>query len=92
MKHGDQVVPDSKFCIDYLIKTFARSGSAFLGKVRVKLTAEEQAKSVLLERLCSDNLYNVIVWHRWSTPDGWAVTLGAYFSGILVERGGDGLH
>jgi glutathione S-transferase len=79
IRHGDNMVADSHFIMQYLVNTFGE-GKTHLGQLRIKLTPEERARSVLLERICADDLYCVLLYSRWVMEEGWKKMVHVFFS------------
>ncbi len=48
------------------------------------MSAEDNAKALLVQRLCEDHLYWVIVYLRWQDPSGWSVYQQALFGKLPV--------
>jgi len=61
----------------YLINTFGK-GETHLGRVRINLTSEEKAQSVLIDRLCSGNLWNFVFYYRYMDASYWPITSQFY--------------
>lgn len=79
MRHGDNIVADSHFIIQYLVNTFGE-GKTHLGQLRIKLTPEEKARAVLLEHICADDLYCAVVYSCWIMEEGWKKMVHVYFA------------
>jgi glutathione S-transferase len=81
IEHGENLVPDSELAIRYLINTFG-GNKTHLGRIRIKLTPEEQARSVLLTNLTNDSLYQLLLHARWVDLSVWNVLKGLYFGDL----------
>ena len=60
--HGDRVIADSSFILDYLIRTF--------GLEQFSLPV---AEGVAFQRMIEEFLYFSLLYSRWIDPRGWAV-------------------
>ena len=69
------VVADSGFIVDYLKDRYGDPLDAHL-------TLEERAVALAFRRLLEENLYWALLYTRWFTPEGWALTRGAFFGGL----------
>lgn len=81
IEHGENLVPDSELAIRYLINTFGEN-KTHLGRIRIKLTPEEQARSVLLTNVTNDSLYQLLLHARWVDLSVWNVVKGLYFGDL----------
>ncbi|MBL8471294.1 MAG: glutathione S-transferase family protein [Rhodocyclaceae bacterium] len=72
---GGRIVADSGLAIDYLKKTYG-------DVLDVGLTAQQAATGLLLRRLLEEHLYWCVVYFRWSTEAGWALTRVAFFGAL----------
>ncbi|CAD7699805.1 unnamed protein product [Ostreobium quekettii] len=77
IKQGDVTLGDSTFICEYLKNTY--KGSL---KTKEPDTAEGKAIATACQLLCEDHLYHGLIYFRWGTPKGWAVTR-KYLSGMV---------
>ncbi len=63
--HQGELVPDSSRAIAYLIE-------AFDVQLDADLTAEQSARSLLVQRLVEEHLYWALLYSRWVEDSGWA--------------------
>jgi glutathione S-transferase len=70
-----RVIPDSGFIIDYLKDRYG-------DPLDTHLMPEEHAVALAFRRLLEENLYWAVLYSRWFTAEGWALTRGAFFGGL----------
>ncbi len=88
---GDHRIAETSSIIDYLKETRGIDPDA-------GMSADDMARSLVLQRLVEEHLYFVILYSRWIDPDGWAVLRDAFFASLppilrpvirtLARRGG----
>jgi len=72
MRDGEQCLSDSHLMIDHLKKHHG-------DPLDQDLTPAQKGIMVAFERLLSEHLYWGMVYTRWLTPEGWAVTEKTFF-------------
>lgn len=72
IEDNGRVIGDSTLIIDYLKKTYG-------DKLDAKLTAQQRAVALSMQRLMEENLYWAAVYSRWFEPAGWRLTRQAFF-------------
>ncbi len=70
-----KTIADSTFIIDYLTATYGVGLDGWL-------TAGQRAQALAFQRLMEENLYWAVVYSRWLSPDGWALTRAAFFANL----------
>eukprot|EP00043_Microstomoeca_roanoka_P019098 m.210818 g.210818 ORF g.210818 m.210818 type:complete len:284 (-) comp16940_c1_seq2:5390-6241(-) len=65
VQHGQTLIGDSGFIVQYLINTYTRPNQRFLGRLRISLTPLELSIGRTVQALCENNLYNFCLWSRW---------------------------
>jgi glutathione S-transferase len=68
-------VSDSGMIIDYLRQKFG-------DPIDASLTPLQRARGLALTRLLEEHLYWAVLYDRWVTPQGWAMTRPAFFGGL----------
>lgn len=77
IRHGDVLLADSTFILDYLANTYADTL-----KVKSNTDPKLDGIAVAVQRLCEDNLYYSGLWSRWIPPKGWEKVRNLFFKGI----------
>ncbi|EDQ90610.1 uncharacterized protein MONBRDRAFT_24178 [Monosiga brevicollis MX1] len=67
IKHGDRVLPDSKYILKYLLATYG-TGKPMLGRLQIQLDEDEQLRHMLLDSLVDQSLYHDALYSRWLNP------------------------
>ncbi|GMH41049.1 hypothetical protein BSKO_08959 [Bryopsis sp. KO-2023] len=77
IKHGEVVLADSEFILDYLTNTY---------DVKVKPSEDRKLRgtAVAVKRLCEDHLYYGLLYYRWATPGGFQLVQDNYFKGLPI--------
>ncbi|GMH41047.1 hypothetical protein BSKO_08957 [Bryopsis sp. KO-2023] len=77
IKHGDVVLADTEFILDYLTNTY---------DVKVKPCADRKLRgtAVAVKRLCEHHLDYGIMYYLMTTPPGWKLVCPAFFSSIPI--------
>lgn len=70
-----RMLSDSSHIIDTLTRELGIQLDAHL-------SPEAHAQGILMQRLCEEHLYCVMVYERWLDPEGWKHTRPAYFRGL----------
>jgi glutathione S-transferase len=73
--HNDKQIADSTEIIRYLQSNFNNTLDS-------NLTAEQQAQSIALQRICDHHLYWTILYYNWVDPEGWLSTEEAFFAAV----------
>ena len=72
IEDNGHAIADSTLIIEYLKKTYG-------DKLDAKLSSEQRAIALAMQRLMEENLYWAAVYSRWFEPDGWRLTQQAFF-------------
>ncbi len=71
IEDNGHAIADSTLIIEYLKKTYG-------DKLDAKLSSEQRAIALAMQRLMEENLYWAAVYSRWFEPDGWRLTQQAF--------------
>lgn len=74
---GDKTLADSTFIIEYLKATHGDPLDGWL-------TSEQRAIALAFQRLMEENLYWAVLYTRWFTGRGWALTRPAFFGKLPI--------
>ena len=72
IEHEGRLIPDSRFCVDYLTETFEVPLDAHL-------TAEEKAIGFALQSMLEEHFYWALVYNRWIDQTVWPVVRDQFF-------------
>ncbi len=75
IRHGDAMIPDSAFIIEYLKQHFPVS-------LDDGLSTRELAAAHAFERLLDERYYWAVVYSRWVDPAGWSTIKQFWFGGL----------
>ncbi|GMH41048.1 hypothetical protein BSKO_08958 [Bryopsis sp. KO-2023] len=77
IKHGDVVLADSEFILDYLTNTY---------NVKVKPSADRKLRgtAVAVKRLCEHHLTYANMYYRMTTPQGWKKVCEVFLASIPI--------
>ncbi len=72
IEDNGRAIADSSLIIEYLKRTYG-------DRLDAKLTSEQRAIALAMQRLMEEHLYWAAVYPRWFEPDGWRLTRQAFF-------------
>lgn len=75
IRHGQQVIADSQFIIQYLKSEFGDSLDS-------ELNGLQQAQAHLITKSFDENLYFVLLYSRWHQTDSWQIVRPQFFKDV----------